>query len=73
MIVFSRIDTYIPTLPQGIVLLSSIISAAVYLFLKVVFPSRPKDKHGNAIPDGPIGLPIIGPTILLLLRLEVTL
>ncbi|KAF9456424.1 cytochrome P450 [Collybia nuda] len=51
---------FIPTFTQSIVLLASIISASVYLFSKALFSRRPVDRDGNAIPNGPIGLPILG-------------
>ncbi|KAF8056531.1 cytochrome P450 [Lyophyllum atratum] len=60
---FSPVDGHhwqIPTFSQGIVLLASIVSATVYLFSKVVLARRPVDKNGNPIPNGPIGLPIVG-------------
>lgn len=51
---------YIPTFTQSIVLLASIVSATVYLLSKALFSRRPVDRNGNAIPNGPIGLPILG-------------
>ncbi|KAF5380073.1 hypothetical protein D9615_006264 [Tricholomella constricta] len=50
----------LPTISQGIVFLASIISATVYIFAKALLSRRPVDKNGNVIPDGPIGLPILG-------------
>jgi hypothetical protein len=49
----------IPTTSQGIVLLASIISATAYIFA-AFFLKRPVDGEGNPIPNGPIGVPIIG-------------
>lgn len=58
---FSSSDgIYIPTFTQSIVLLASIVSATVYLLSKALFYRRPVDRDGNAIPTGPIGLPILG-------------
>ncbi|KAF4604487.1 hypothetical protein EYR40_003261 [Pleurotus pulmonarius] len=45
---------------QAIVLLASLISASVYFFLRAIFPTRLVDKHGNSIPSGPVGLPVLG-------------
>jgi hypothetical protein len=49
----------IPTTSQGIVLLASIISATAYIFA-AAFLKRPVDVEGNTVPNGPIGLPIVG-------------
>jgi hypothetical protein len=46
-------------LNQG-VLVASIISATVILLIKAVFNKRLTNKDGNSIPNGPIGLPIVG-------------
>ncbi|KAF9000908.1 cytochrome P450 [Cyathus striatus] len=60
---FSTLSTsggsLLPTLTQGIVLLASIVSAAIYLLSRLV-DRRLRDKNGNYIPNGPIGLPILG-------------
>ncbi|KAH0581504.1 Cytochrome P450 1A1 [Termitomyces sp. J132] len=51
---------HLPTLPQGILLVASIVSAFVYLIVKTLRSRRPMNKAGDTIPDGPIGLPIVG-------------
>lgn len=46
---------------NGIVLLGALMFAALYLFPKANFLRRKLvDRHGNGIPNGPIGLPIVG-------------
>ncbi|KAL0957848.1 hypothetical protein HGRIS_000033 [Hohenbuehelia grisea] len=52
--------SHVGSLTQAIVLLASIVSATVWVLLRAVFPSKPRDKHGNSIPAGPVGLPIVG-------------
>ncbi|KAG6856614.1 hypothetical protein H0H87_002569 [Tephrocybe sp. NHM501043] len=51
---------HIPTLPQGIILVASIVSATVYLFAKTFLARKLTNGNGDTIPDGPIGLPIVG-------------
>ncbi|KAG6879386.1 hypothetical protein C0992_003100 [Termitomyces sp. T32_za158] len=50
----------LPTLPQGVVLVASIVSAFIYLVAKTLRTRRPKNVSGDPIPDGPMGLPIVG-------------
>ena len=48
------------TTSQLRVLLAFIILAATYTFARIFFAWRLVDKEGNRIPDGPVGLPVIG-------------
>jgi len=58
---FSSADgSIITTLSQGIVLLASIVSAAVLLIARAFMAKPLKDEHGNSIPNGPTGVPILG-------------
>ncbi|KAF8878782.1 cytochrome P450 [Infundibulicybe gibba] len=57
---YSSHGSLLPTLSQGIVLLASIVSATVYLVSRAFFRRRLEDAHGNSIPNGPVGLPILG-------------
>lgn len=52
--------SFIPTLTQAIVILASIVSATAYIFSNALFRKNLKDENGNSIPNGPIGLPILG-------------
>ncbi|KAL0957853.1 hypothetical protein HGRIS_000037 [Hohenbuehelia grisea] len=54
------LSSHVPSITQGIVLVASLVSAVVYLFLKTIFSRGPVDGNGNSIPSGPIGLPIVG-------------
>ncbi|KAF9456426.1 cytochrome P450 [Collybia nuda] len=53
-------EIHFPTFFQTIVLLASITSAAFYLFSKFFLSHRLVDQNGNKIPNGPVGLPILG-------------
>lgn len=48
------------TIPQGVLLVASIVTAFVYLVAKTLQARRPTNKAGDPIPDGPVGLPIVG-------------
>jgi hypothetical protein len=50
----------IPVTSQGIVLLAYITSAIVCTIATVLFYRRPVDVEGNPVPNGPLGVPIIG-------------
>ncbi|RDB27130.1 hypothetical protein Hypma_004573 [Hypsizygus marmoreus] len=54
------VQWHIPTLSQSILILASIVSATVYLFAKAIRSRRLVDEHGNSIPNGPLGIPILG-------------
>lgn len=53
-------ESFIPTLSQGILILASLVSATVVLLAKGFFSKRLVDQHGNSIPNGPMGVPILG-------------
>ena len=44
----------------SIFLWTSLLSLAVYLASRIVYRNALTDKKGAAIPDGPMGLPILG-------------
>ena len=52
------------TTSQLRVLLAFITLAATYTFARIFFSWRLVDKDGNRIPNGPVGLPIVGAFIL---------
>lgn len=50
---------FIPTTFAGIFFLASIVSATVYIFVEALLKRR-VDENGNPLPNGPVGVPIIG-------------
>lgn len=58
----------IVVIQRGILFLTSMASSAlafllqtIYaLFLRLAFSNQFQDKEGNSIPNGPIGLPVVG-------------
>jgi len=61
-------DAYAGTIfSPSVVTLGAIAAMAVYLLSGTLFGSSLVDKHGNGIPKGPWGLPIVGQSRYLLL------
>jgi uncharacterized membrane protein len=54
----------IPTTFQGIILLAFTISATAYFLAVILLSSRQVDGKGNSIPNGPVGMPVIGAFII---------
>jgi hypothetical protein len=50
----------VPITTQGLISFVFIISATVYVLAAFFFMRRPADDKGKRIPNGPVGLPIIG-------------
>ncbi|KAF9443096.1 cytochrome P450 [Macrolepiota fuliginosa MF-IS2] len=48
------------TISSQFVLLVGLATAAVYILYEIHYKHKLADKHGNKIPTGPVGLPVIG-------------